>query len=129
MREIKVDSSMDRHALQGKDRDDRETSNATNPNHTTQAAVFCDDFASFQGAGAGILLSVNEQARAVESSKSAQKTTPNPNHTTQAAVFCDDFASFQGAGAGILLSVNEQARAVESSKSAQKTTRERRNNA
>ncbi len=26
MREIKVDSSMDRHALQGKDRDDRETS-------------------------------------------------------------------------------------------------------
>ena len=76
MREIKVDSSMDRHATAGAvSRDDRETSNATNPNHTTQAAVFCDDFASFQGAGAGILHSVNEQARAVESSKSAQKTT------------------------------------------------------
>ena len=41
-----------------------------------QAAGFCDDFASFQGAGAGIYLSGNEQARAAESSKSAQKPTP-----------------------------------------------------
>lgn len=39
MREIKVDSSMDRHALQGKDRDDRETSKVANPNHTKQKEV------------------------------------------------------------------------------------------
>ncbi|STO96207.1 hypothetical protein [Helicobacter canis] len=70
----KADSSMDRHADKSA-RDDRETSKAANPNHTTQAEVFCDDFASFQGAGEGIYLGDNEQARAVESSKSAQKTT------------------------------------------------------
>ena len=37
---------------------------------------FCDDFVGFQGAGAGIYLSGNEQARAVESRKSAQKLNP-----------------------------------------------------
>ena len=84
----KVDSStdsMDRHALQSKARDDRENANS-NPTPSqqdsttqpTKAEGFCDDFASFQGAGAGILLGVNEQARAVESSKSAQKPTPKP---------------------------------------------------
>ena len=79
---------MDRHALQSKARDDGETNlreskaaglknqKRNNSKPTTQAEVFCDDFASFQGAGEGILLGVNEQARAVESSKSAQKTTP-----------------------------------------------------
>ena len=64
--------AMDRHADKSA-RDDRESSNST---PRTKAEVFCDDFASFQGAGAGIYLVDNEQARAVESSKSAQKTTP-----------------------------------------------------
>ena len=55
-------------------RDDRETRNATNPTHSPRAG-FCDDFGGFQGAGEGIYLSGNEQARAVESTKSAQKTS------------------------------------------------------
>ena len=41
MREIKVDSSMDRHAsTTALARDDRKTSNAKNPNHTNQAEGF-----------------------------------------------------------------------------------------
>ena len=79
----KVDSSakfMDRHADKSARDDDKKADSgknkqSNNSTPTTQAAVFCDDFASFQGAGEGILLGVNEQARAVESSKSAQKTT------------------------------------------------------
>ncbi|STO97502.1 glycosyltransferase [Helicobacter canis] len=55
--------------------------NATNVSKS-QAEGFCDDFlkklrfGGFQGAGAGIYLGDNEQARAVESTKSAQKPTP-----------------------------------------------------
>ena len=41
----------------------------------TQAAGFADDFVGFQAVGAGILLSVNEQAHRAESRKSAAKTT------------------------------------------------------
>ena len=109
----KVDSStaaMDRQALQSKARDDREnadSSNAQNLNNsqaakttpttkppqdssptTAKAEGFCDDFASFQGAGAGILLGVNEQARAVESSKSAQKPTPKPRKAESSPTLC-----------------------------------------
>ena len=43
----------------------------------TQAEGFADDFASFQGGGEGIYLDDNEQATAVESSKSAAKPTPS----------------------------------------------------
>ena len=45
----------------------------------TKAAGFADDFGGFQGAGAGILLGVNEQARAVESTIYRKKPTPKPN--------------------------------------------------
>ncbi|MDL0080483.1 hypothetical protein [Helicobacter zhangjianzhongii] len=55
----------------------------------TKAVGFADDFGGFQGAGAGIYLVDNEQARAVESTKSAAKPTPKEkrslyanNHTT-----------------------------------------------
>ena len=44
----------------------------------SKEAALCDDFASFQGVGAGIYLSGNEQARVAESSKSAQKPTLKP---------------------------------------------------
>ena len=37
---------MDRHALQSKARDDRETKNAPNPN-TPQDSRICDDFGGF----------------------------------------------------------------------------------
>ena len=76
MREIKVDSSMDCHATASAvSRNDRKTSKATSPNHTTQAAVFSSDFWGFQAVGEGILLGVNEQAHRAESTKSAEKTT------------------------------------------------------
>ena len=51
------------------------TQNAKNSSKS-QAEGFCDDFGGFQGAGAGIYLGDNEQARAAESTKSAQKPTP-----------------------------------------------------
>ena len=73
----KVDSSMDLHADKSA-RDDREISQEAKI-RGSKAEVFCDDFGGFQGACAGIYLSDNEQARAVESTKSAQKTTPNKN--------------------------------------------------
>ena len=84
----KVDSStaaMDRHATHAA-RDDIENADST-PTPSTKAEGFCDDFASFQGAGAGILLGVNEQARAVESSKSAQKPTPKPRKA-ESSILC-----------------------------------------
>ncbi|STO96257.1 hypothetical protein [Helicobacter canis] len=79
---VKVDRHADKSA-----RDDRENADST-PTPSTKAEGFCDDFASFQGAGAGILLGVNEQARAVESSKSAQKPTPKPRKAESQAILC-----------------------------------------
>ena len=71
---------------------------------TAKAAGFADDFlkkpaaatpctavagfGGFQGAGEGILLGVNEQARAVESTKSAAKTTPTPRKAESQAILC-----------------------------------------
>ena len=58
----KVDSSMDRHALQSKARDDREKAdsrkNEQSNNSTPARRIlrFCDDFGGFQAVGAGIYL-------------------------------------------------------------------------
>lgn len=56
----------------------------------TQAEGFADDFASFQGGGEGIYLDDNEQATAVESSKSAAKPTPTPPRLPEAPDLGDD---------------------------------------
>lgn len=106
-----MDSSMDRHATAGAvsrdddekvDSSEQESATATpstpldskiaegESTQHTQAEGFADDFASFQGGGEGIYLDDNEQATAVESSKSAAKPTPTPPLLPEAPNLGDD---------------------------------------
>ncbi|WP_407379477.1 hypothetical protein [Helicobacter sp.] len=55
----------------------------------TQAEGFADDFGGFQGGGAGILLGVNEQAAAAESTKSAAKPTRKAESKANPPRLCD----------------------------------------
>lgn len=88
MREIKVDSSVkvDRHALQSKARDDRETRNAQNLNTAqdsriskeTALRLFCDEKSLLCKASAEIRLMVYRTSEPQQSPILAKKPNPPP---------------------------------------------------
>ena len=87
----KVDSRDNAQNVENSAQDSRIFTQNAPISTTPQAEGFCDDFGGFQGAGEGILLGVNEQARAVESTKSAQKANAD---TQKVCLRLQDFGAY-----------------------------------